>query len=122
MSGGASGAGARVYLGCGINARTVDLEAVPGKVAQQPFGHLTPFRVLGTQEQHLLLPHLYPPPFTSSACTRSLIPSLTLRKTSKRSSSDPSTLEGSSMDQCSLLWAPGKNGQASLASSQTVIT
>src|SRR5215212_1537957 len=50
------------------------------------------------------------------------IPSRTLRKTTKRSSSEPSAFEGSSKDQCSLLWAPGKNGHASLASSQTVIT
>src|SRR5918992_1685341 len=64
---------------------------------------------------------------TSSVATRSSsilsrIRSLTDRKTAKRSSSEPSALEGSSKDQCSLLWAPGKNGQASFASSQTVIT
>src|SRR5215217_4057848 len=98
-----------------------NLEAIPRQVAQEPLGHLAPCRVLRAQEQHLLLPHRYPP-FTSSACTRSLIRSRTLRKTSKRSSSEPSALEGSSKDQCSLLWAPGKNGQASFASSQTVIT
>src|SRR5829696_5599832 len=91
-----------------VYACTVDLEAVPGQVAQKPFGHLAPCRVLRAQEQHLPLPHRYPPPLTSSACTRS--------------SSEPSALEGSSKDQCSLLWAPGKNGHASLASSQTVIT
>src|ERR671911_480907 len=89
---------------------------------EESFGHLTPGRVLGAQEQHPLLPHRYPPPFTSSACTRSLIPSRTLRKASSRSSSEPSAFEGSSKDQCSLLWAPGKNGHASLASSQTAIT
>src|SRR5215212_242675 len=50
------------------------------------------------------------------------IRSLTDLKTNKRSSSEPSAFEGSSKDQCSLLWAPGKNGHASLASSQTVIT
>src|SRR5919107_811034 len=64
---------------------------------------------------------------TSSVATRSSwilsrIRSLTDRKTAKRSSSVPPALEGSSKDQCSLLWAPGKNGHASLASSQTVIT
>src|SRR5215218_10028483 len=48
--------------------------------------------------------------------------SLTERKIARRSSSEPSPREGSSKDQCSLLWAPGKNGHASLASSQTVIT
>src|SRR5215203_3968943 len=100
-----------------------DTIRIPGQVAQEPFGHLAPCRVLRAQEQHLLLPHRYvPPPFTSSACTRSLIPSRTLRKTSNRSSSVPSALDGSSKDQCSLLWAPGKNGHASLASSHTVIT
>src|SRR5215208_4099730 len=60
--------------------------------------------------------------FTSSCSMRSLISSRTLRKTASRSSSEPSAREGSSKDQCSLFLAPGKNGQASLASSQTVIT
>src|SRR5215204_5585076 len=112
----------RVDLVCRVYARAHNLEAVPGQMAQQPFGHLAPRRVVGAQEQHLPLTHRYPPPFTSSACTRSLIRSLTERKTAKRSSSEPSAREGSSKDQCSLLWAPGKNGHASLASSQTVIT
>ena len=86
-------------------------------------GSRAPRLVVGAQEQHLLLPHGYPPPSTRAACTRSLILSLTERKTANRSSSEPSTLEGSSKVQCSLLPAPGKNGQASFAtSSQTVIT
>jgi hypothetical protein len=59
---------------------------------------------------------------TRSASILSRIRSLTDRKTAKRSSSEPSTREGSSKDQCSLLAAPGKNGHASLASSQTVMT
>src|SRR5215208_2558372 len=59
---------------------------------------------------------------TRSSSIRSRIRSLTDRKTSNRSSSVPSTFEGSSKDQCSLLAAPGKNGHASLASSHTVIT
>src|SRR5215208_206402 len=64
---------------------------------------------------------------TSSVATRSSlilsrIRSLTARKTAKRSSSEPSTREGSSKDQCSLLAAPGKNGHASFTASQTVIT
>src|ERR687889_2513795 len=57
---------------------------------------------------------------TSSSSILSRIRSLTDRKTAKRSSSEPSTREGSSKDQCSLLTAPGKNGHASLASSQAV--
>jgi hypothetical protein len=113
---------ARVYLVRGVYARAIDLEAVAGEVAQKPFGHLASRRVLGVQEQHLLLPLLYPPPFTSSACTRSLIRSLTERKTANCSSSDPLARDGPLKDQCSLLAAPGKNGHASLASSQTVIT
>src|SRR5829696_2449369 len=100
-----------------VYACTVDLEAVPGQVAQKPFGHLAPCRVLRAQEQHLPLPHRYPPPLTSSACTRSLIRSLTERKTANCSSSDPLARDGSLKDQCSLLAAPGKNGHASLASS-----
>ena len=49
--------GARVDLVCWVYARAVDLEAVPGQVPEEPFGHLAPCRVLGAQEQHLLLPH-----------------------------------------------------------------
>jgi len=45
-----------------------------------------------------------------------------LRKTASLSFSEPSARPGSSKDQCSLFLAPGKKGQASLASSQTVIT
>src|SRR5215207_5664461 len=112
---------ARVYLVRGVYARAIDLEAVPGQVAQKPFGHLASGRVLCAQKQHLLLPHLYPP-FTSSACTRSLIRSLIERKTANCSSSDPLARDGSSKDQCSLLAAPGKDGHASLASSQPVVT
>src|SRR3712207_2544315 len=59
---------------------------------------------------------------TSSCSMCSLISSRTLRKIASRSSSEPSAREGSSKDQCSLLLAPGKNGQASFASSQTGIT
>src|SRR5215218_4713630 len=114
--------GAGVYLGRGAYACAHNLEAVPCQVPEEPFCHLAPGRVLRAQEQHLLLAHGYPPPFNSSACIRSLMPSRTERKTARRSSSEPSAFEGSSKDQCSRSLAPGKKGQASLASSQTVIT
>src|SRR5215208_1082165 len=101
-----------------------DTIRIPGQVAQEPFGHLAPCRVLRAQEQHLLLPHSYSPPLpsTSSACMRSLISSLTERKTANCSSSDPFAAEGSGSDQCRRVVAPGKDGHASLASSQTVMT
>src|SRR5215211_650437 len=109
--------GAGVYLGRGAYACAHNLEAVPCQVPEEPFCHLAPGRVLRAQEQHLLLPHSYPPPFNSSSCIRSSIRSLTERKTARRSSSVPSAFEGSLKDQCRLHWAPGKNGHASLASS-----
>ena len=60
--------GARVYLVGGIYARAVRFEAVPGQVAQKPFGHLAPGRVLGAQEQHPLLLLLHVAPSFRSFC------------------------------------------------------
>src|SRR5215210_3219595 len=54
--------------------------------------------------------------FTSSCSMCSLISSRTLQKMASRSSSEPSARAGSSKDQCRRFLAPGKKGQASLAS------
>src|SRR5215217_2246726 len=60
--------------------------------------------------------------FVSSCSMRLRSSFRTLRKAARRTSSEPLACEGSGIGQCSLAVAPGKNGHASLASSQTVIT
>jgi hypothetical protein len=61
-------------------------------------------------------------PPRSSSLMRVRISSRTVLNTSSRSSSPPAAREGSRNDQCRRCFAPGKVGQASLASSQTVTT
>jgi hypothetical protein len=61
-------------------------------------------------------------PARSSSLMRAWISSRTFLKTPRRSSSLPLAREGSWNDQWRRFSAPGKTGQASLASSQTVTT
>lgn len=82
----------------------------------EDLGQLLPARGADGNFRHGLLPP------RSSSLMRVRISSRTVLNTSSRSSSPPAASEGSRNDQCRRCFAPGKVGQASLASSQTVTT
>src|SRR5206468_7166672 len=67
-------------------------------------------------------PNPRPQRLATHSDSRASIASRTRRNTESRASSSPVAREGSANDQCKRFAAPGKNGQRSLASSQTVIT